>query len=93
MAGPSDQDKLSEDWKIEEALAAARAPTTPGEEAASAQWAAMLDADPAKEDPEADKILNQEEIDRLLAAGGDAFLRKPFDLDTLMRKIAELLEV
>jgi flagellar motor switch protein FliM len=78
MAGPSDQDKLSEDWKIEEALAAARAPTTPGEEAASAEWAAMLDADPAKEDPEADKILNQEEIDSLLGfdphAGSDVEL-------------------
>lgn len=38
-------------------------------------------------------VVNQEEIDRLLAAGGDAFLRKPFDLDTLLSKITELLEV
>ncbi len=38
-------------------------------------------------------VVNQEEIDRLLAAGGDAFLRKPFDLDTLLKKIGELLEV
>src|SRR5688572_2633160 len=78
MAGPSDQDKLSDDWKLDEALAAAGAPAKPGEDAASAEWAAMLDADPANEGQGADKILNQEEIDSLLGfdprAGGDVEL-------------------
>jgi flagellar motor switch protein FliM len=78
MAGPSDQDKLSDDWKLDETLAAAGAPAKPGEEAGSAEWAAMLDADPAKEGQGADKILNQEEIDSLLGfdprAGGDVEL-------------------
>jgi flagellar motor switch protein FliM len=83
MAGPSDQDKLSEDWGIEEALAAtggaAPAPAA-GEatdEAISAEWAAMLDSDPAKggEEDNADRVLNQDEIDSLLGfdpnAGGN----------------------
>jgi flagellar motor switch protein FliM len=78
MAGPSDQDKLSDDWKLDETLAAAGASAKPGEEAGSAEWAAMLDADPAKEGQGADKILNQEEIDSLLGfdprAGGDVEL-------------------
>src|SRR5690606_28605276 len=69
MAGPSEQDKLSEDWGIEEALAAARpatpAPTDPSDDALSAEWAAMLDADPAKDDA-AGRVLNQDEIDSLL---------------------------
>ncbi|HHY48658.1 MAG TPA: flagellar motor switch protein FliM [Alphaproteobacteria bacterium] len=70
MAGPSEQDKLSEDWGIEEALAAAKpaspAPTDPSDEAISAEWAAMLDADPAKGEDGADRVLNQDEIDSLL---------------------------
>jgi flagellar motor switch protein FliM len=68
MAGPSDQDKLSDDWKIDEALTAgAAAPKAGADEAISAEWAAMLDADVAKSgDSAGDKILNQDEIDSLL---------------------------
>jgi flagellar motor switch protein FliM len=71
MAGPSDQDKLSDDWNIDEALAAATNgghPATGGdkEDAISAEWAAMLDADGERDNDAPDKILNQDEIDSLL---------------------------
>jgi flagellar motor switch protein FliM len=58
MAGPGDQDKLTDDW------------TPPGGEgdALSADWAAMLESDAsasaAAEGP--DRVLNQDEIDSLL---------------------------
>lgn len=82
MAGPSDQDKLSEDWGIEEALAAADGAAEPaadggkpaagsGEEGISADWEAMLGQDPATapvadEEDGDDRVLNQDEIDSLL---------------------------
>ena len=59
MAGPGDQDKLTDDW------------TPPGGEgdALSADWAAMLETDAsasaAAEGP--DRVLNQDEIDSLKA--------------------------
>ena len=58
MAGPGDQDKLTDDW------------TPPGGEgdALSADWAAMLESDASAsagaEGP--DRVLNQDEIDSLL---------------------------
>lgn len=79
MAGPNDQDKLSEDWGLDEAMlgagTAAAAADAPNDEAISAEWAAMLDADTSKEGSDApDKVLNQDEIDSLLGfdpnAGG-----------------------
>jgi flagellar motor switch protein FliM len=85
MAGPSEQDKLSEDWGIDEALAAVGG-TAPqpaegdaSDEAISAEWAAMLDADPTKAQDDADdRVLNQDEIDSLLGfdpnAGGNVEL-------------------
>jgi flagellar motor switch protein FliM len=71
MAGPSDQDKLSDDWNIDEALAAATNGGQPAaggdkEDAISAEWAAMLDADGERDNDAPDKILNQDEIDSLL---------------------------
>jgi len=59
MAGPSDQDKLADEWN----------PTGTGEsDGLSADWAAMLESDatkgPAGEG--ADRVLNQDEIDSLL---------------------------
>ncbi len=72
MAGPSDQDKLSEDWGIDEAMAQGGAAPKPAEgdktdEAISAEWAEMLNADPEKAaDDSADRVLNQDEIDSLL---------------------------
>jgi flagellar motor switch protein FliM len=58
MAGPNDQDKLSDDW----------APPAAEEAALSADWAAMLDSDPTKGSGEdgTDRVLNQDEIDSLL---------------------------
>ncbi len=38
-------------------------------------------------------VVNQEEIASLLDAGGDAFLKKPFDITELMRHIETLLEL
>lgn len=70
MAGPSDQDKLSEEWGLDEALAAvssSAATDAPDDDAISAEWAAMLDADSAKAEGDgADRVLNQDEIDSLL---------------------------
>lgn len=84
MAGPTDQDKLSDDWNLDEALdgiGATAAPVvdTTNDDAMSAEWAAMLDADPVTgEGDAADRVLNQDEIDSLLGfdanAGGNVEL-------------------
>ncbi|RYE85073.1 MAG: flagellar motor switch protein FliM, partial [Hyphomicrobiales bacterium] len=83
MAGPSDQDKLSEDWNIDAALDAATTSSSgagaSADDAMSAEWAAMLDSDPATGDGDgADRVLNQDEIDSLLGfdanAGGNVEL-------------------
>lgn len=81
MAGPNDQDKLSEDWGLDEALAGVSATAgadAPNDDAISAEWAAMLDADSSKEGDGADRVLNQDEIDSLLGfdpnAGGNVEL-------------------
>ncbi|SFV30806.1 flagellar motor switch protein FliM [Devosia crocina] len=75
MAGPTDQDKLSEDWGLDDLDAAGSSfniPDGDGEE----DWAAMLKASQdAAADGGADRVLNQNEIDNLFgfdetAAGG-----------------------
>ncbi len=38
-------------------------------------------------------VVNQDEIDGLLEAGADEFLKKPFDIEKLMERIESLLEV
>ncbi len=38
-------------------------------------------------------VVKKEEIDDLLSAGADDFVKKPFDIEKLMRRIGELLEV
>lgn len=38
-------------------------------------------------------VVNQAEVDQLMQAGADAFLRKPFDLSTLMQKVEALLSM
>ena len=38
-------------------------------------------------------VVKQEDIDQLLGAGADDFVKKPFNIDKLMSKIGELLEV
>jgi flagellar motor switch protein FliM len=65
MAGPGEQDKLSEDWGIEGAAAVPGA--TKSEDEMSAEWAAMIKSDgtaPVADD--IDRVLNQDEIDSLL---------------------------
>jgi len=85
MAGPSDQDKLSEDWGLEDIDAAVDAPVDEAEmteeeraAAAAAEWAAMLEGTDADGDGGADRVLNQDEIDSLLgfdaSAGGSVEL-------------------
>jgi flagellar motor switch protein FliM len=67
MAGPNDQDKLSEDWGLDDALAAATGGSDSGEGAdeGGAEWAAMLEA-ASEADGGIDRVLNQDEIDSLL---------------------------
>ncbi|KKC35501.1 flagellar motor switch protein FliM [Devosia epidermidihirudinis] len=69
MAGPSDQDKLSEEWGIDD-LASAASNTEMTEEqlaaAATAEWAAMLEGGMGDADGGGDRVLNQDEIDSLL---------------------------
>lgn len=76
MAGPSEQDKLSEDWGIDEATAAAGGE---GGDGKSGEWADMLKSNAAGGEEEgSDRVLNQDEIDSLLGfdpnAGGNVEL-------------------
>lgn len=77
MAGPNDQDKLSDEWGLDGAAAGAAAvPATGSEDEMGAEWAAMLENE--GEAGAADRVLNQDEIDSLLGfdpnAGGGAEL-------------------
>ena len=36
-------------------------------------------------------VIKQDEIDELLGVGADAFMKKPFSIDELVNKMAELL--
>ncbi len=86
MAGPSDQDKLSEDWGLDDLDTASEAGPLDESQmsdeeraaAAAAEWAAMLEGGDGGEDGGADRVLNQDEIDSLLgfdaSAAGDVEL-------------------
>jgi len=81
MPGPADQDKLSEDWGLDSLDAASGKGMSEDERAAAAaaEWAAMLEADPAGAEGDAGgRVLNQDEIDSLLGfdpnAGGNVEL-------------------
>ena len=80
MAGPSDQDKLSEDWNLGEAIDSVAAEQTDEEKAAeaAAEWAAMLEGGGADGENGADRVLNQDEIDSLL--GFDASIGSDVEL-------------
>lgn len=81
MAGTGDQDKLSDDWNPQaegaapEASATPEAPAEGGEAAAEPatgpKWAAMLDTE-ASGPEEAQRVLNQDEIDSLLGFDSEA---------------------
>jgi flagellar motor switch protein FliM len=73
MAGPSDQDKLSDDWGLDDIepapdLANMAEDLTEEERAAAAaaEWAAMLEGDTGDGEGGGDRVLNQDEIDSLL---------------------------
>lgn len=69
MAGPSDQDKLSEDWGLDDAIVPLDAAEPSEEEKAAeaaAEWAAMLEGNTAEGESGVDRVLNQDEIDSLL---------------------------
>jgi flagellar motor switch protein FliM len=80
MAGPSDQDKLSDDWGLDGLDVAGT--STPIDEAemseeernaaAAAEWAAMLEGGDGGEDGGPDRVLNQDEIDSLLGFDASA---------------------
>ena len=62
MAGPTDQDKLSEDWGLD---AAGKSEEARAAEAA-AEWAAMIEGAAGDGEDSGDRVLNQDEIDSLL---------------------------
>jgi flagellar motor switch protein FliM len=58
MAGPGDEDKLADDWNPA---------GSGGDDPMSADWAAMLESNPGGDgEDQADRVLNQDEIDSLL---------------------------
>ncbi len=72
MAGPTEQDKLADEWGLDGVVGA---PDGVNEEdmtdeekaaAAAAEWAAMIEGTDADGDGGADRVLNQDEIDSLL---------------------------
>jgi len=77
MAGPTEQDKLADEWGLDEvgAPGASMAADVVSDEdmtdeekaaAAAAEWAAMLEGGDGDGDGGADRVLNQDEIDSLL---------------------------
>ena len=76
MAGPTDQDKLAEEWGLDDVDSPAAAADDPADDAnmteeeraaaAAAEWAAMLEGGDGDGDGGADRVLNQDEIDSLL---------------------------
>lgn len=78
MAGPSDQDKLSEDWGLDDVAASAPAPGDAGlseEEraaAAAAEWTAMLEGGEGEGEGGAARVLNQDDIDSLFGFDASA---------------------
>src|SRR5690606_37432192 len=81
MAGPSDQDKLADDWGLDDLGTASEAPVEVDESemndderaaAAAAEWAAMLEGGDGDGEGGADRVLNQDEIDSLLGFDSSA---------------------
>jgi flagellar motor switch protein FliM len=78
MAGPTDQDKLSDDWGLDDIGDVGDTPVaedmTDDERAAeaAAEWAAMLEGGDGDGEGGADRVLNQDEIDSLLGFDASA---------------------
>ena len=80
MAGPSDLDKLSDEWGLDgltDSLGSSAIPEVEMSEeeqaaAAAAEWAAMLEGSDGDGDGGADRVLNQDEIDSLLGFDSSA---------------------
>jgi flagellar motor switch protein FliM len=70
MAGPNDQDKLSEDWGLDSIEASGSSTSDPAQSAAD--WAAMLERQATTTDGADDRVLNQDEIDSLLGFDANA---------------------
>jgi flagellar motor switch protein FliM len=72
MAGPTEQDKLADEWGLDGVVTAGDGVNeddmTDEEKAAAAaaEWAAMIEGTDADGDGGADRVLNQDEIDSLL---------------------------
>ena len=76
MAGPTEQDKLADDWGLDDvASSAGGVAGASGDDdmtdeekaaAAAAEWAAMLEGDNGDGEGGPDRVLNQDEIDSLL---------------------------
>src|SRR5690349_6295073 len=67
MPDPNEQDKLSDNWGLDDTSPVNGTTPAADEAAMSAEWAAMLEGD-ANADAAggADRVLNQDEIDSLL---------------------------
>lgn len=67
MAGPSDQDKLSEDWGLDALTGSGGGFDIPSaDDPGMEDWAAMLQAGDGAGSDGIDRVLNQDEIDNLL---------------------------
>jgi flagellar motor switch protein FliM len=85
MAGPNDQDKLAEDWGLDDLDLSPPAAPEEGEmtdeqraAAAAAEWAAMIEGEAGEAEGGPDRVLNQDEIDSLL--GFDASIGSNVEL-------------
>ncbi len=87
MAGPSEQDKLAEDWGLDDldltppAVESVESDDMTDEQraaAAAAEWAAMIEGEAGEAEGGPDRVLNQDEIDSLL--GFDASIGSNVEL-------------
>ncbi|MDB5527828.1 MAG: fliM [Devosia sp.] len=72
MAGPNDQDKLADDWGLDDIQNGSEAAGETSAADAAAEWAAMIDAQAGAVNDGVDRVLNQDEIDNLLGFDSSA---------------------
>jgi flagellar motor switch protein FliM len=82
MADPTEQDKLSDDWGLDDTIIPLDVSVEQSDEEkaaeATAEWAAMLEGDTGDGEGGPDRVLNQDEIDSLL--GFDASIGSNIEL-------------